>query len=260
MRNSTLLDLLCDRDRERTREQHYARILCGEIYVAGHCVRDPQTAVGPAVPVEYRPRRRYVSRGGEKLEVVLDRWKIEVRGLSFLDAGASTGGFTDCLLQRGASRVIAVEAGRNQLDYRLRNDSRVQLLEGTNIMDVRVLPGEPQAAVADLSLRSLRRAANHILSLVSERWMIALIKPQYEWHEPPADFDGVVGGTSALPRILLSLLEDLQREGVAVSRLAASHLPGRKGNREFFCYCSLGKPGELVEAETMVSRALEQIY
>jgi 23S rRNA (cytidine1920-2'-O)/16S rRNA (cytidine1409-2'-O)-methyltransferase len=260
MKKPALLDLLCARDRERTREEHYARILCGEIYVAGHCVRDPQTPVGPEAPVEHRPRRRYVSRGGEKLEFVLDRWQIEVRGLSFLDAGASTGGFTDCLLQRGASRVVSVEAGRNQLDYRLRNDSRVYLLENTNIMDVRTLPAQTRAAVADLSLRSLRKAASHILGLVTDRWMIALIKPQYEWQAPPGDFDGVVGRGSALPRILRSLLMDLQLEGVFVSKMAASHLPGRKGNREFFCFLTALKPDRPVEVEILVDRALAQIY
>jgi 23S rRNA (cytidine1920-2'-O)/16S rRNA (cytidine1409-2'-O)-methyltransferase len=258
MKKPTLLDLLCARDREMTREEHYARILCGEIYVAGHCVRDPRTPVVLEAPVEYRPRRRYVSRGGGKLEVVLDRWKIDVRDFSFLDAGASTGGFTDCLLQRGAARVISVDTGRNQMDYRLRNDSRVYLLENTNIMDVRTLPVQTQAAVADLSLRSLRKAASHILGLVSDRWIIALIKPQYEWQAPPADFDGVVG--SALPQILKSLLIDLQREGVFVSKMAASHLPGRKGNREFFCFLTARKHYDRVEVETMVDRALEEIY
>ena len=242
-----------------TRKDHYARILCGEIYVEGQCVRDPQQPVGAKAFIEYRPRRRYVSRGGEKLAGVLDRWQITVRGKSFIDAGASTGGFTDCLLQRGAVRVIAIEAGGNQLDYHLRRDPRVRVLENTNIMRVRSLPFEPEAAVADLSLRSLRKAAVHILSLVSEKWLIALVKPQYEWHEPPADFDGVVAEGPALQEILAKLLQDLQGEGAFVSKLTASQLPGKKGNREFFCLLTAYRAESGGDLEKTIAQAVKQI-
>jgi 23S rRNA (cytidine1920-2'-O)/16S rRNA (cytidine1409-2'-O)-methyltransferase len=260
MKKASLLDLLCARDCRLTRKDHYARILCGEIYVDGQCVRDPRQPVETGASVEYRPRRAYVSRGGEKLAGVLDRWQITVRDKSFIDAGASTGGFTDCLLQRGASRVIAIEAGVNQLDYHLRRDPRVRILEKTNIMHVRTLPFEPQAAVADLSLRSLRKAALHILSLVSEKWMIALVKPQYEWHQPPADFDGVVPDGPALREILTKLLQDLQGEGAFVSRLTASQLPGKKGNREFFCLLTSRKAGRGTDLRKMIDQAVKQIY
>jgi 23S rRNA (cytidine1920-2'-O)/16S rRNA (cytidine1409-2'-O)-methyltransferase len=153
--------------------------------------------------------------------------------------------------------VIAIEAGKNQLDYRLRRDQRVHVLENTNIMDVQTLPFEPEAAVADLSLRSLRKAAHHILNLVSDRWLIALIKPQYEWHAPPADFDGVV--TAALPEILSTLLEDLHGEGVFVSKIAASPLPGKKGNREFFCLLTDRRPETDVDLENMIVQAITQL-
>ena len=260
MKKSSLLDLLCARNRELTRKEHYARILCGEIFVEGQCVRDPRQPVEPGASVEYKARRRYVSRGGLKLEGVLDRWQIPVQGMSFIDAGASTGGFTDCLLQHGASRVIAIEAGSRQLDYRLRTDQRVHVLENTNIMDVHTLPFEPQAAVADLSLRSLRKAALHILGLVSEKWLIALVKPQYEWHEPPGDFDGVVTATDALPEILKKLLEDLRGEGVFVSAISVSPLSGKKGNREFFCLLTTHRPTAGEDLETMIARAITQVY
>jgi 23S rRNA (cytidine1920-2'-O)/16S rRNA (cytidine1409-2'-O)-methyltransferase len=254
MGTSSLLDLLCSRDRQSTRKEHYARILCGEIFIEGQCAKDPHRRVAPDASLEYRPRRRYVSRGGEKLAGVLDRWKIEVRGLTFVDAGASTGGFTDCLLQRGASRVIAIDTGANQLDYRLRRDNRVHVLEGTNIMDVQTLPFEPEAAVADLSLRSLRKAAHHILNLVSEKWLIALIKPQYEWHTPPAEFDGVV--TTGVEEILGTLLEDLREEGAHVSMIAPSDLPGRKGNREFFCLLTALEADTDGDLRGMIARAI----
>jgi len=260
MKKSSLLDLLCTGESRLTRKEHYARILCGEIFVEGQCVRDPQQLVAPKASVEYRPRRRFVSRGGEKLAGVLEQWKIGVRGMSFIDAGASTGGFTDCLLQRGAARVIAIEAGANQLDYRLRTDGRVHVLENTNIMAVQALPFKPEAAVADLSLRSLRKAAAHILNLVSDKWLIALIKPQYEWHEAPVDFAGVVTAPAALSEILKRLLQDLHGEGVFVSKLSASRLPGKKGNREFFCLLTLLRGETGVDLESMIARAVVQDY
>jgi 23S rRNA (cytidine1920-2'-O)/16S rRNA (cytidine1409-2'-O)-methyltransferase len=260
MTTSSLLDLLCERDCRLSRQQHYARILCGEIFVDGECQKDPQRSVISTAAVEYRPRRRYVSRGGEKLAGVLDGWDITVRSMSFLDAGASTGGFTDCLLQRGASRVIAVEAGVNQLDYRLRRDSRVHVMENTSIMEVRLLPFEPDAAVVDLSLRSLRRAALHILNLVSEKWLIALIKPQYEWRKPVADFRGIVAGEPALPEIIKELLRDLEGEGAFVTKLSPSRLPGKKGNREFFCMLTRNRPRVAVDLDRMVAQAVRQLH
>ena len=260
MKKPALLDLLCMRDSKLTRKDHYARILCGEIFVDDHCVRDPRQRVEPGASVEYRPRRQYVSRGGQKLEGVLEQWHIDVQGVSFVDAGASTGGFTDCLLQRGASRVIAIEAGANQLDYRLRTDRRVHVLESTNIMDVRALPFEPEAAVADLSLRSLRKAALHILGLVSEKWLIALVKPQYEWHAPSGDSQGVVLDGSATQEILKRLLDDLQSEGAFVHKIAASQLPGRKGNREFFCLLRTDRAEADGDLESMITQAINRIY
>jgi 23S rRNA (cytidine1920-2'-O)/16S rRNA (cytidine1409-2'-O)-methyltransferase len=154
--------------------------------------------------------------------------------LSFIDAGASTGGFTDCLLQRGASRVCAVEAGANQLAYRLRADPRVTVLERTNIMAVTPdrLPFRPDAAVADLSLRSLRGAARHLLGLVGRGWLIALVKPQYE--VAGAADGGVVHRAEDRLLALEGLASDLEREAVHVARVGPSSVPGGAGNVEFF--------------------------
>jgi 23S rRNA (cytidine1920-2'-O)/16S rRNA (cytidine1409-2'-O)-methyltransferase len=127
-------------------------------------------------------------------------------------------------------------------------------------MDVNTLPFEPEAAVADLSLRSLRKAALHILSLVSEKWLIALVKPQYEWHETPADFDGLVKPRPALTEILKKLLQDLHGEGVFVSKIAASRLPGKKGNREFFCLVTTHRDGTGEDLERMIAQAVDQLH
>jgi 23S rRNA (cytidine1920-2'-O)/16S rRNA (cytidine1409-2'-O)-methyltransferase len=260
MKRIPLLDLLCARDRGLDRKEHYARILCGEIFVDEQCVRDPREPVEAEASVEYRLRKRYVSRGGQKLEGVLEQWQIQVQGKSFIDAGASTGGFTDCLLQSGASRVFAIEAGANQLDYRLRTDRRVHVMENTNIMDVHVLPVKPDAAVADLSLRSLRKAALHILNLVTENWLIALMKPQYEWRSRTEHSHRVVPAGAELPKILRRLLADLGSEGVFVQKLAASELPGRKGNREFFCLLTTKAAEADRDLESMIAQAVSQVY
>jgi 23S rRNA (cytidine1920-2'-O)/16S rRNA (cytidine1409-2'-O)-methyltransferase len=236
MKRLPLLRRLQELYPQHSRQELYARVLCGEVLVDGERVRDPRTGVAPTAEIRCLPGRRFVSRGGEKLEGVLSRWGQEVTGMTFLDAGASTGGFTDCLLQRGARAVLAVERGRNQLDYRLRRDRRVVLLEGTNVMDLRPdsLPLRPEAAVADLSLRSLRGAASHILSLVSQGWMIALVKPQYELRRPPESFSGVLRSLEALRSLLRQLAGDLQAEGLEVYRVTPSLLPGAAGNREYF--------------------------
>jgi len=258
VKTKALINLLCSRDSQISRKEIYARILCGEVFVDGQCVRDPQQLIPLTACIDYQPRKRYVSRGGEKLDGALRRWKIDVTGMSFLDAGASTGGFTDCLLQHGADRVCSIEAGGNQLDYRLRRDNRVVVLEKTNIMTVHLenLPFVPEAAVADLSLRSLRKAASHLLSLVSLGWLIALVKPQYEWAAPPADFDGVVSQTTELHSILFALLEDLHAEGAYAAKVISSALPGRKGNREFFCLLTTNREKACRDLGKMIEDAL----
>lgn len=214
----------------------HARILCGEVLVDGEKVLDPAALVRAGVGLAFRPGPRFVSRGGEKLDAVLSLWEVAVAGKVFIDAGSSRGGFTDCLLQRGASRVFAVDVGYNQLDYRMRRHPRVTVLERMNVMDLRpgVLVPPPEAAVADLSFRSLERAAAHLLGLAGEGWAIALVKPQFEWARPDRGFRGVVERREDYRRILADLLERLWAEGSYVQRVARSPLAGRKGNIEFF--------------------------
>lgn len=232
----SLLELLCRLEPQTPRAEHLARVLCGEIEVRGERVRDPGRLVDAEARPTRRPPSRFVSRGGLKLDGVLEHWKMEVKGLGFLDAGASTGGFTDCLLQRGAARVCTVEAGNNQLAYRLRSDERVTVLERTNLMSLTAqsLPFRPDAAVADLSLRSLRGAAQHLLGLVAAGWLIALVKPQYEGRAWPAAEAGVVRSAEARLRSLESLAADLETDAVYLTRVGPSPIPGGAGNREFF--------------------------
>ncbi len=219
------------------KERLLARILCGDVRVNGQPVREPAARVPAEASVEIR-ERRFVSRGGEKLQAALEAWRPPVAGRVFLDAGASTGGFTDALLQAGAAAVHAVDVGFNQLAWQLRRDERVYVREKTNIMELSIsdLQPPPQAAVADLSFRSLRGAADQILALTGEGWMIALMKPQFEWQRPGEDFDGVVRSEDRRRKLLEDTADALAREGVSVERWMDSPLPGRRGNREFLLF------------------------
>src|SRR6056297_599517 len=192
MKKISLIELIKKKYPSIPEKESFARILCGEVFVKGERVRDPHRRLDEGAEPQFLSKK-YVSRGGIKLESVLQRWKIEVRDKIFIDAGSSTGGFTDCLLQNGARMVHSVDVGYNQLDYRLRTDARVKVYERTNIMAVGELDPIPHAAVADLSFRKIGGAAGHLLDLVREGWLIALVKPQFEIKaEMDPEFSGVV--------------------------------------------------------------------
>lgn len=238
-RRAPLLDVLCRYFPDYSRDELYRLVMCGEVLVEGETVTDPRLPV-PGDRAFTIHRKRYVSRGGEKLEAALRTWKISATGRSWVDAGASTGGFTDCLLQHGAQRVFAVDVGYNQLDYRLRTDERVTVMERTNILSVSSLDPRPDAAVCDLSFRSLRGVIAHLLNLTREGWGIALLKPQFEaaaevrWGRRNADVveNGVVGGEAREEVIVGTILSLEADEGVRVTRRLASPLAGKQGNTE----------------------------
>lgn len=232
-----LLQLLKSRFPEIPPKELYAKILCGEVAVDGEQHRDPKFQVTQNAVIEFK-QRRYVSRGGLKLEAAIKTWQLPIRGRVFLDAGASTGGFTDCLLQHEAAQVHAVDVGYNQLDYALRIDSRVRVAERTNIMHVEELDPPADAAVADLSFRSLRGAAAHIVALTKEKWMVGLLKPQFEVEGIETrsgsldSFNGVVQPQDTQD-ILEQVIRFLKDEGLTVKAVTPSPITGRRGNREF---------------------------
>jgi 23S rRNA (cytidine1920-2'-O)/16S rRNA (cytidine1409-2'-O)-methyltransferase len=256
MKKRPLLEVLRDLEPQAGREDLLARILCGEVRVDGARIRDPRLPVERSqVSLE---RRAFVSRGGLKLDGALAAHGPAVAGLCLLDAGCSTGGFSDCLLQRGAARVIAVDVGYGQLDYRLRRDPRVTLLERTNVLSLsrEQLPALPDGAVADLSFRSLRGAAAHLLGLTAAGWLLALVKPQFEWRSPDAGFRGVVRDPQVRAKVLGSLAADLAAEGVFLQRAAAASPSGARGNREFFFWLS-PRPGARAPEELVAELPLE---
>lgn len=244
-----------------TREQVIARIVCGEVLVDGERARDPRQLVDESATITFAEPGRFVSRAGHKLQHAVSLWSLPVSGRVFVDAGCSTGGFTDCLLQNGARRVYAVDVGRNQLDYRLRRDPRVVARESTNVIDLRPADFDvaPAAAVADLSFRSLRHAAAHLLSLVGEGWIVALAKPQFEWRRPDAGFDGVVREAATVAEVLAALVSDLWAEGVFLARAVAAPLRGRRGNVEVLLDLRGCPQGTWESAQGCLREALDQL-
>jgi 23S rRNA (cytidine1920-2'-O)/16S rRNA (cytidine1409-2'-O)-methyltransferase len=257
-RSIRLIELLTSLYPARSEKELFAEILRGDVLVAGQKVMKPGTRVPADAEVSIREKPPYVSRGGEKLAAALDLWGIECGGKTWIDAGCSTGGFTDCLLRRGASLVYAVDVGENQLNWRLRADPRVRVMESTNIMAVRpeALDPPPTSAVADLSFRSIRKAASRILGLTAEKRGIFLVKPQFEYTDPPRDFRGVVQGQDALRAIIIDLVAGLEDEGVGVEDGTESPLRGRKGNREFLFLLRLGGDRRGMDRDALLRKLL----
>ena len=248
-RRVPLIELLKSAYPERPEKELLALIMRGDVRVNGEPAEKPGVRFAAGANLSLRQASPFVSRGGEKLAHALDTWKIDARRTVWIDAGCSTGGFTDCLLSRGASLVYAVDVGINQLDWRLRSDERVRVMEGTNI--TKVVRGRldpvPHSAVADLSFRSLRKVAAHILGLTREGWGIFLVKPQFEWASPSPEFRGVVRNADTVLSIVEELSAGLEAEGMRVEKALLSPLRGRKGNRELLFLLRAGKtqPGDV---------------
>ena len=178
---------------------------------------------------------RFVSRGGDKFDGALDHWSLDVTGVRALDAGASTGGFTDCLLQRGAAAVVAVDVGHGQLAWSLRSDPRVEVLERTNLRALDELPGgRAEFAVADLSFISLRTVAPALLRLATPAArFVLLIKPQFEAGRDRVGSGGVVRDPAVHRAVLGEVVDGLATAGLIVGDVIRSSLRGADGNVEF---------------------------
>jgi 23S rRNA (cytidine1920-2'-O)/16S rRNA (cytidine1409-2'-O)-methyltransferase len=226
--------LLVERGLAESRAQAQALVMAGR--VRGYA--KPGTQVDPAAELHLESPPPYVSRGGEKLANALDALDLDVRGADALDVGASTGGFTDVLLQRGAARVIALDVGYGQLHQRLRDDRRVTVLERTNARELEPggLPYEPDLIVCDVSFISLRLALPPALNLAQPGWQaLVLVKPQFEAGRAEAP-RGVVRDREVHRRVLRELAEAATAWDAQPEAVVDSGLPGPKGNREFFLH------------------------
>src|SRR5438067_2196959 len=243
--------LLVDKALIESREKAARQILAGEVFVDGQLVDKASVLVVPGAAVEVRARSPFVSRGGEKLVHALSTFPIKVAGRVCMDVGASTGGFTDCLLQRGAARIYAVDVGTGQLDPRLRKDQRVVVMEHTNAraLDPRVFGDQPTLAVIDVSFISLEKILPAVFGVLASRGeVVALVKPQFEVGREPAQHRAAV---QRLARYAVL-------RGWHVLGVTASPLRGPKGNHEFFLHFSThGRTAS--DLESMISRSVEAL-
>ena len=231
--------LLVERGLAESRAQAQALVLAG--LVPGHDKPGEQIREDAELEVERPPR--FVSRGGEKLQNALEAFGLDLVGRDCADVGASTGGFTDCLLQAGAARVVAIDVGYGQLHPRLRTDPRVTVLERVNARALTELPFPPDLVVCDVSFISVTKALPPVLLLAAPGWTaLVLVKPQFEAGRREAA-KGVVRSAEVHRNVLETVIEDARAWGAVTVGVVDSGLPGPKGNREFFVHLE-HRPGE----------------
>ena len=233
--------LLVDRDICQTRERARALIMSGAVLVGDTKIDKAGTLISPGAEIRIEGEDNpYVSRGGLKLKGALTALGINVRDLVVLDVGASTGGFTDCLLQEGARRVYAIDVGYGQLDWNLRTDERVVNLERTNIryFEGSVIKDSIDMATIDASFISLKLVIPAVLRLVkkNDAIMLALIKPQFEAGRGEVEKHGVIRNLEVHKKVIEGIKKFSIELGLSVIGVCESPLMGPKGNREFFIY------------------------
>jgi 23S rRNA (cytidine1920-2'-O)/16S rRNA (cytidine1409-2'-O)-methyltransferase len=233
-----------------TRRQAQSAVRNGLVLVAGRSASKPSTLVDAAEPLELVGEpRRFASRAGEKLEAALERFAIDVHGRDCLDAGASTGGFTDCLLRRGAAHVVAVDVGYGQLAWSLRTDQRVTVLDRTNVRDLRPedLPYAPAIVVADLSFIPLRLAIPALARVSSgDADLVLLVTPQFEVGRERVGSGGVVRDPDGWRDAILGVADAGSEHGLSPTAVMASPLPGPAGNIEFPLHVRVGSAAPFV--------------
>ena len=245
--------VLVERGLAESRSQAQALVLAG--LVRGYDKPGAQVADDVVLDVERPPR--FVSRGGEKLQNALDALGVKVAGRDCADVGASTGGFTDCLLQAGARRMVAIDVGYGQLHPRLRDDPRVTVLERVNARMLTELPFAPELVVCDVSFISVTKALPPVLGLAAPGWeALVLVKPQFEAGRADAP-KGVVRDREVHRRVLRGVAEAALGWNAEPAAVVDSGLPGPKGNREFFLHLvHRGRPERPDELDTWIDRAV----
>lgn len=262
--------LLVERGLAESRAKAQALIMAGQVRVTGQVALKPAVAVDAAAEVMVAQGPRFASRGGEKLEAALEAFGVPVRGRVCADVGASTGGFTDCLLQRGAAKVYAIDVGKGLLHWKLRNDPRVVVMEQTNARNVQALPERASLVTVDASFISLK-----ILLPAIRPWLlpassasegtqageggevVALIKPQFEaGRQDVSRGGGVIRDADVHRRVLLDVLSFARSQDFGVRGLLRSPLLGPKGNAEFLAWLVLGKSS--VDISDLIDGATRQ--
>lgn len=250
--------LLVQRGLAASREQARRLIMEGKVKVGGLHVHKPGALVTPDIAIEVEAAPRYVSRGGYKLEHALATFGIDVRGKIAADVGASTGGFTDCLLQHGAAKVYAVDVGYGQLAWKLRKDPRVVVLERTNVRYLTTLPEPVDLVTIDVSFISLRLVLPVVVGWLRPTGdIIALVKPQFEAGRGQVSRGGVVRDPAVHLEVLRRIAEFSSSQKLFVHGITPSPLLGPAGNREYFMWLRK-EPAEHFDLQASVLQAIEE--
>ncbi|MDH5696262.1 MAG: TlyA family RNA methyltransferase [Dehalococcoidia bacterium] len=227
--------LLVDRGLVESWAKAQALIMAGEVAVGGKTIIKPGTLVDEEVAITLLEPPPFVSRGGLKLDYALDKFQLDVSSKVAADIGASTGGFTDCLLKRGASRVYAIDVGYGQLDYRLRQDKRVVVMERVNARYPIPLPEKVDLATIDLSFISVEKVIPSVAQLLKDSgYLLVLIKPQFEARRGEVGKGGIVKQPQVHAKVLGRFIAWVIGHGFRLGGLVASPILGASGNREFF--------------------------
>jgi len=226
--------LLVDRGLAPDREKAQALVMAGAVSVDERPAQKAGTLVDEHAPLRLAERPRYVGRGGEKLEHALEKFALDVRGLVIADIGASTGGFTDCLLQNGAERVYAIDSGKGQLDFGLRKDPRVVVMEGVNARTLESLPERVDLVTIDVSFISLGAVLPAVQRLITDGLIVALFKPQFEARKNEVPRGGVIRDAQLHAVLLGRFVSWCVNNHFRVLDMTLSPVPGADGNREFF--------------------------
>ena len=227
--------LLVAREMVESREKAHSLIMAGDVLIEDRVITKPATLVSEDADIRLRQKPVFVSRGGIKLEHALERFMIDVSGMVALDVGASTGGFTDCLLQRGAVRVYAVDVGYGQLDYRLRIDPRGVVMERVNARNRFSLPEQVDVATLDVSFISLEKVVPAVMGLVKPGGrLFCLVKPQFEAGRKQVEKGGIIRDSVTHAQVLGKFINWALEKGLRLKGLVASPISGASGNREFF--------------------------
>jgi 23S rRNA (cytidine1920-2'-O)/16S rRNA (cytidine1409-2'-O)-methyltransferase len=240
-----------------SREKARAMIMAGEVLVNGRLVDKPGAQVDTQAEIIVQAKPRFVSRGGDKLVWALERFQLEVSGRVCADVGASTGGFTDCLLQNGVARVYALDVGYGQIAYSLRQDPRVVVMERTNARYVEALPEPVNLVVVDASFISLK-----LLLPIIKNWLtptadlVTLIKPQFEAGKQDVGKGGVVKDSLVHARVLEETLVFTYEQGFTIRGLTPSPLKGPAGNTEFLAWLGWGDRSESLEIQPLIQSVI----
>ncbi len=233
--------LLVERNLAPSRSKAAAMIMAAEVRVDGRLIDKPGTRLRADAAIQLKEKPRYVGRGGIKLEAALEAFALQPAGKICADVGASTGGFTDCLLQRGAARVYAIDVGSGILHFRLRQDERVCVLENTNARHLPALPEQPALVVADVSFISLR-----LILPAIRRWLgaaadvVTLVKPQFEAGRADVGKGGIVRDRAIHRRVLAEIVKSAEAQGFGAVDVMRSPIKGAKGNEEYLLWLRLG--------------------